>query len=424
MSNENVVSRRGFLGRSALTATGLAAGTSWLQSTALGASRANGANDRLRFGVIGVGGQGTHDAKRACESAGVECVAVADVADFRLKSGPAAINAHVKALGKKAGTIDTYKDYRRILDRKDIDAVIITTPDHWHFRPFLAALQAGKHIYQEKPLSHTIEEGLQMVEATKKHPKLTIQIGTHRRSGAHYPEARKLIEDGVIGDITYVRAYDCRNFVTKPDPFAPRPVAGEIDWETFQEPCENKVPYDPHRYFAWRWFWEYAGGLVTDVGVHVMDICHWLTGESMPKNAVCSGGVYGFDYWHTPDVVNAAWEYDSHTVNFTSTFTNGWQGDGIELFGTKGTMEIRGADIYVWEDHITGHRGHAGEPIHYLPDPGCPHQKNWIDAIRTGVPVNAPVELGFSSLLPSLLANIAYREKRRVEWDDQAKKAV
>ena len=343
------------------------------------------------------------------------------------------ITATMRSKGHKDVKIDRYDDYHKLLDRKDIDAVVIATPDHWHYRPFMAAVQAGKHIYQEKPMCYTIDQGMEMVAAAKKRPELTVQIGTQRRSGTHYPKVKKLIDDGVIGEIKYVRAKDCRNFVTGRDSLSPEAIArnygrvtgkdldiatAKIDWEKFQAPCDHKVEFDPWRYTAWRWFWDYAGGLVNDVGIHVMDVVHWLTGESVPKSAVCNGGVYGLDYWETPDVVNAVWDYGTHCVAFVSNFTNGFEGDGLTIFGTRGTVDVRGSHIRVYAE------GKRDKPIHEFPPEGVIHQHNWIECVRTGNTPNAPVELGFSSLLPSLMANIAYRKGTRVNWDPVGRKVV
>lgn len=420
----NSLSRRDLLATSAKSAAAFGMGSMLASSTALGQARKSGANDRIRIGVIGSGGQGTHDAYQSCRADNVICVALCDVAEFRLREATARITQEMEKQGHKGVKIDHYGDHRHLLDRDDIDAVIIATPDHWHYRVFLDALEAGKHIYEEKPMSYSIEQGMEMVAAARKHPKLTVQIGTQRRSGTQYPKAKKLIDDGVLGNITYARAYDCRNFVTRPDPFAPRDVSGPIDWDRFQKPCEHKVEYDPWRYFAWRWFWDYAGGLVNDVGIHVMDVVHWLTGATVPKSAVCNGGVYGFDYWETPDVVNAVWDYGTHCVSFVSNFTNGFEGDGLTIFGTKATLEVRDHDIYVWEDTHGNRRGHGDKPMHMFKHEGYDHQKNWIKSIRMGQEPPAPVELGFSSLLPSLMANIAYRKNTKVNWDPQAKRVV
>jgi len=417
MKASKSLSRRSFLAATGSSAAALALGST-LARSALAQRRAIGANDRINYGLIGSGGQGTNDACVCADIKDVTCVALCDLAEFRLDEASAAITQHMEKAGTAGVKIDRYDDYHRLLDRKDIDAVIIATPDHWHARPFMAACEAGKHIYQEKPFCFTLELGKQMTEAARKQKDITIQIGTQRRSDMNNLKAKALIEEGKIGEIKYVRAFDCRNYMAGADPFAPRPVKGKIDWDKFQEPCTHKVPYDEWRYFAWRWYWDYANGLITDVGVHVIDLVHMITGQTVPKSAVCNGGVYGMKYWETPDIVNAVWDYGTYTLVFTSNFTNGYEGDGAIFYGTKGTMEIRGNDIKVFEE------GQKTKPVARFPREGPVHQHNWLECIRTGKTPNAPIELGFNSLVPSHIANIAYRKGTKVTWDAKTQTAT
>lgn len=421
MAGRPGITRRSFLTRTTQTTAALGLG-SWLangvsKAIAAPAPRALGANERLVLGLIGSGGQGQHDLATCLRGPNTVCAALCDVAEFRLKEGSATATSTMEKAGLTAVKLDRYDDYRRLLDRRDIDAVIIATPDHWHTKPFVDACAAGKHIYQEKPFCYSIDAGKQMLAAAEANAGAIIQIGMQRRSGTHYPKAKELLDSGKLGEVKYVRAFDCRNYVSAPDPFAPRPVEGRIDWDKFQEPCAHKVAYDPWRYFAWRWFWDYAGGLVTDVGVHVMDVVHWLTGKSTPKSAVCHGGVYSLKYWETPDVVNAVWDYGTHTVVFTGNFTNGYEGDGLTLYCTKGTLDIRGTYIRVYDE------SRKDKPFAEFGPEGPEHQHNWLDCIRTGSRPNAPAEIGFSSLLPSLLANLAYREGTKVTWDPNTRTA-
>ena len=428
MASPKNLSRRDFLSATTRTAAGLAAGSMFAARTARAATRRIGANDRIVLGIIGSGGQGLHDANTACRADNVVCAAINDVAEFRLDYAEKVLSATMASKGHTGVKINRYNDYRRVLDDKDIDAVVIATPDHWHSKPFIAACEAGKHIYQEKPFSFTIEEGEAMLAAAKKQKGLTIQIGTQRRSQMNYLQAKQFIDEGKLGDIHFVRAYDCRNYIAAEDPFTPESVAKRtqpdlnwnttrIDWEQFQAPCKHKVSFDPLRYTAWRWYWDYAGGLVTDVGVHVIDNVHWLLGEPVPKSAVCNGGVYGVKYWETPDVVNAIIDYGTFSLSFTGNFTNGFEGDGFILYGTKGTMEVRGNDIKVWAE------GDRSKPAAHWPNQHGVHQHNWIECIRSGKQTNAPVELGVSSLLPSNLSNLAYRSGKRITWDPVARKA-
>ena len=399
---------------------------SLLPRKAAAARNALGANERIVVGVIGAGGQGTHDTRMACTAGNVVCGAMCDLAEFRLDWCNAVLVDQMRKNGQDVSSIDRFDDYRALLDRKDVDAVVIATPDHWHKEPFLAAVEAGKHIYQEKPFSFSIADGHEMLAAAKKKPELCIQIGTQRRSEPHYAEVKQFIDDGKAGDITFVRAYDCRNYTHGYDPFSPATVtqryhdaigqtidwkSAKIDWDTFQKPCEHKIPFDPVRYTAWRWFWDYAGGLVTDVGVHVIDNVHWLLGEPTPKSAVCHGGVYALDYWETPDVVNAVIDYGKFSLAFTGSFTNGYEESGFTLFGTKATIEVKGNDVKVWAE------GDRSKPILAPKRNKQHHQHNWIEAMRAGRQPSAPVDLGVSSLLPSHLSNLAYRQGKRIHWD-------
>jgi len=413
MSTREPITRRRFLKQSSAAAAALGLGSMIRPRTALSATRTIGANDRVVVGLIGAGGMGTYDARAAMAEPNVHFGALCDVAEFRIKNCCAATNAEKQPGGPPRAV---FGDYRELLDMKEIDGVIIATPDHWHYRAFVDSIEAGKHVYQQKPMCYTIEQGLDMVRVAQAHPRQVVQIGTQRRSGKHYPKAKELIDQGKLGRIAFIRCYDCRNYAHS-DPFAPQPYEGKIDWDRFQLPCRHKVKFDEWRYFAWRWYWDYAGGLVTDVGIHVMDVVHWLTGNDTPRSVVANGGVYGQKYWETPDVVNCVWEYGTHSVTFTANFNNGYIGDGLTLYGTEATMEIRGHDIYVISERD------RKEIATFKAENGS-HEGNWIRAIRGIEKVNAPVELGFKSLLPSLLANLAYRSGRKLGWDPDAKKVV
>lgn len=430
MARPTKLSRRDLLSSTTGAAAAMTAGSLFASRTARAAVRRIGANDRIVLGLIGSGGQGVNGANSACHKENVVCAAVDDVAEFRMDFAERVLAGTMTKKGHSGIKIERHNDYRKLLDNKDIDAVVIATPDHWHAEPFIAACQAGKHIYQEKPFSFTIEQGEAMLAAAQKQKGLTIQVGTQRRSQGNYIQAKQYVDDGKLGSIHFARAFDCRNYISGTDPFTPESTARragvpdlnwhttKIDWNQFQQPCSRKVSFDPLRYTAWRWYWEYAGGLVTDVGVHVIDNVHWLTGEPVPKSAVCNGGVYGVKYWETPDVVNAVIDYGTFSLSFTGNFANGFEGDGFILYGTKATMEVRGNDIKVWAE------GDRSKPLEHWPHQPASHHHNWIDCIRSGKRPNAPVELGVSSLLPSHMANLAYRAGKRITWDPAGRKAT
>ncbi len=413
MSDRKRMTRRGFLKQTSAAAAAMGLG-SWIRPrTALSAERTIGANDRIVVGLIGSGGMGTVNMRAVMASPNTHIAALCDVAEFRIKAAA----EHTKAQpGGPAKGI--YSDYQPMLDDKDIDAVIIATPDHWHHRVFIDCIAAGKHVYQQKPMCHTIEQGLDMVRVAKASPKCVVQIGTQRRSGRQYAKAKAFLDSGKLGKVTFIRCWDTRNWV-RHDPFEPTPFEGKLDWDRFELPCKQKSKYDPYRYFAWRWYWPYAGGLVNDVGVHVMDVVHWITGNDTPKTGFASGGVYGLKRWETPDVVNCLWDYGTHSVAFLGNFNNGFLNAGITLYGTEATMEIQGFEGHV----VVREEGKLEKIAEYPPENGS-HEANWINAIRGREKLNAPVELGFQSLLPSLLANEAYRVGRKLAWDPENQKVV
>ena len=420
MANRHQVSRRKFLADSTKKAAAVGAGAFVAARTAKEARAAVGANDRITVALIGCGLRGAQDLEATLKAKNVVCTALCDVAEFRQKTMKGKATKWMAEAGHTGFKIDTAFDYKEILDRKDIDAVINVTPDHWHFGIFGDALEAGKHVYQEKPMSYTIEQGKQMVAMAKKHSNQVVQVGMQRRSAANNAEAKAFIDEGNIGKITYVHAYDTRNWVKKGDPWAPHPYEGRLDWEMFAKPCKTKHAFDPWRFFTWRWYWSYAGGLVTDVGVHVMDMVHLLTSNKAPKSAVCNGGNYGMKHWETPDVVNVTWDYGTHTAGFTGNFTNGYERCGLTIYGTEGTVDLDGWNYKVYKE------GNPKKPVATFRDavPITAHQENWIDCIRTGKAPNAPVDVGFTSLVPSLLGNLAFHRKTEVKWDAQAQKVI
>lgn len=419
MSIRPSLSRREFLASSTRTAAAVGLGAALAGQTAKAATRTIGANDRITLGLIGCGSRGTWISHSALTADNVVCTALCDVGDFRMDETTAKITKQMEDKGHQNIKIDRYEDYRRLLERKDLDAVMIATPDHWHFAPFMAALEAGKHIYIEKPMSYSYLLGMEMVAAAQKHPELTIQIGTQRRSGRQYAKAKEFLDSGKLGKVKLIHAHDTRNWFFGDDPFFRKEKpAGRLDWDLFEQPCKNKHPFDLYRYFTWRWYWDYAGGLVTDVGVHVIDIAQYFMGDAPPKSAVCNGGVYTYDKWETPDTVQAVLDYGTHALSFTSNFTNERMRDGLSLYGTHGTIEILGNDVFIWEE------GKRDKPIAQFPAEDDNHQHNWLSCIRSGAKPNAPIELGHSSLLPSHMANLAYRNSKKVTWDVQARKVV
>lgn len=369
-----------------------------------------GANERIRLGGIGTGDRGT-DRLRTAQRLGAEIVAFADVNEAMLDR--ACERCEIKP--------NRYVDYNELLARDDIDGVIVAAPDHWHYQIVIDAIKAGKDIYIEKPLSRTIEEGQKMVE-TAEHSDRVIQVGNHRRSGKHWAIAHEKVSEGKIGEVKYVRTWDCRYRLI--DPYQDRAKDSNlfnpdrIDWERFLGSAPKR-PFDAERCSAWRWFWDYAGGLMTDIGPHMLDVAMWITNCQGPTSVVCDGGNYHYPRWETPDNVHAVLDCGTFAIVFSVQFMNGYEKDGAAFYGTQGSIiqcpdgkfrlfDTKNKELEVWD----------------YGDEGTAHMQNFLDCMRDRKAPNSPIEMGHRVITGAHLANISYREGVRVEWDVQAEKRV
>ena len=407
--------RRTFLASSAASAGALAFGAP--------SATAHGANERLNIGLIGCGNRG-RSIITECVKAGQNVVAVADCAKFRQE---AIVGSLLKA--KVSGPIARYDDYRKLLEKPDIDAVVIATPDHHHKDCLLAAMAAGKHAYCEKPLSHTIEEGKQMVKAVRD-AKRIVQVGNQRHSGEHWARCREVIQSSDFGDLVWVKVWDCRNWV-KRDPFAPPPsfnktqIAG-INWDRFLGKAPKR-PFDPIRYWSWRWYWDYAGGLMTDIGAHQLDIVQWLGGVDAPKSVVANGGNYHFKHWETPDVIHGVWDYGKFAATFAVEFINGYDGVGATFYGTKMTLHADaegGGGIKVYDTIDRPKPGQKPKMAWDVVNETPLHVRNWIEAVKDNKDPSSPIELGHRVIIAAHLANLSYRTGKRVAWDAEKQQVV
>ncbi|MEW6236831.1 MAG: Gfo/Idh/MocA family oxidoreductase [Candidatus Omnitrophota bacterium] len=389
--------RRDFMRKAAETGLGVAAITS------LASPRALGANERLRIGGIGAGDRG-QDRLRTAKRLGAEIAALADVND-------AMLDLCDSKLEQKT---DRYRDYKELLAREDIDGVIIAAPDHWHHDMLIDSIAAKKDIYAEKPLSRTIEEGQNMVKAVKASDCI-VQVGNHRRSGKHWAIAHDIVASGKIGDIKWVRTWDCRYRLD--DPYQRRALDKKlfdpkrIDWDRFLGKAPQ-IPFDAERCSAWRWFWDYAGGLMTDIGPHMLDVAMWITDCAGPARVVCNGGNYHYPRWETPDNVHAILDCETFAIVFDVQFMNGYEGDGAAFYGTKGSLiqERDGTfNIYDTDNNVIDSIESSDE--------GTAHMQNFFDCIRSRKQPNSPAEMGHRVIIGAHLANISYRSGKRVEWD-------
>jgi predicted dehydrogenase len=407
------VNRRYFLKSFAFAATTLPFAGRVIVSDARGATIV-GANEKVRVGLIGCGGMGRGDLDTFFIFPEVDCPVICDVDDAMLARG-------VKLVEEKRGKKpDTVKDFRRVLERKDIDAVIVATPDHWHALPTVLACQAGKDVYVEKPLAKTIPEGRAMVVATQRQNRV-VQMGTQWRSGKHWKDAVDFVKSGKLGKIGLVHLWvylDWIGSIGKPSDCDP--PAG-VDYDMWLGPAPKR-PFNPNRFhFNFRWFWDYAGGLMTDWGVHLLNIVVWAMGAEHNLVSVSStGGKYVLDdNSETPDTQITVYEFEKYSIIWEHKVGMGvgmnnrpW---GVSFAGSEGSLIVNDSG---WE--LIGERKNATiEPAKFggSGDARPAHIRNFLDCIKTR---EKPVEhLEFAHYVTTLahLGNISFRSGHKIRWD-------
>ena len=356
-----------------------------------------GANSRPNYALIGAGGRGRY-LNRIFQQDGPKCVAIAEVYE------PNTQEALQGAPGAKP-----YVDYRELLQKeKDVDFVVLAGPDHHHCPMMLAALEAKKDVYAEKPLSKSLEESATMVAAVRK-SKQVVQIGMQRRSAPAVMAAKKLVDDGVLGRITLVKPQWHWNIAR---PLNNTPLPGKIDWDRFLGNAPKR-PLEPMRFRYWRYFWDYAGGNMTDQGTHLMDVVLWFTNSAPPKSAVCWGYVAKMEGAEHPDVFSAVFEMDNYmatwTLDYSNSFQNGWS---ITFMGDKGTMILDEWGYRIWDEPWKPEK----PPIHQeqAPVPIENHIQNFLDCIVSRKDPNCTVEIAQRAVAGPHLANLAFRKARQV----------
>ncbi|MFL6438288.1 MAG: Gfo/Idh/MocA family protein [Terriglobales bacterium] len=384
-------------------------------------SRVLGANDRVRVGMIGVGGRGQELLKQVLAVPNAELVAIADIYTRR--------HAEAKAM---APNIRTYNDHRQLLDQKDIDAVIVASPLHIHEHHFVNTLNAGKDLYSEKTMTWSIPEAEQCVSAAKDHPDRVIQIGLQHVSDGSLADAKQWLKDGAVGKVTMVQSWMSRNTRHGHGQWV-RPIPSDctpanLNWSAFLNGRPDR-PFDPNRFINWRLFWEFSGGNLTENMVHQMSWIMTALDLPIPTAAVMSGGVFSEkDGREVPDTISVTLEFPQDMIlNWQSTFSNSHYGLGEHILGSDGTIE-----------HVAGEQdmvsGKSKDTTRYFPEklnrpggeaavgntPDQNHMANFIDCVRSRKQPNASVDIGYRSAIAAHMANLAYRSKQRVTWE-QAK---
>jgi len=407
-------------------------------ATALSRMRVLGANDRVRLGFIGLGNRGDQVLDGFLVHKDAEVVAICDL-----------WQPYLDFAAKKIGSSPKqFKEYRKLLDMKDVDAVVICTPDHWHAVQTIHACQAGKDVYVEKPLSLRVAEGRKMVEAARRHSRIT-QVGINRRSSPFCKEAADFIRGGGLGKITAARSFHIQNEWPKGigNPPDEEPPAG-LDWDAWLGPAP-KVPYNRNRaFYRFRWFYDYSGGQVTNYGAHFIDFIHWALGENTPLAVTAMGAKLALDdNREIPDTLEVLWTYPRGTlVTFSQFNANAAPADrrhgNLEFRGTKGTLYLTYTGYDVVPEEINekvfpaltpldrslsrdyeSDRKPVIQPRKVEGEDSTPlHARNFLDCIRSRQPCTCDLETGHRSTSATLIANIAHKTKSYLEWDGKAER--
>lgn len=403
------ISRRQF-NRS--VATGMAVSSIALQ---IKSARAEvGPNDRIRLGVIGYGSRGTGNLGEFLKNPAVQCVAVCDVDAAHLAKA-------VEHVTKQGGnTPDAVSDFRRVVERDDIDAILVSTPDHWHALPTIYACQAGKDVYVEKPLARTIDECQAIVQAAREQ-KRVVQMGTQWRSGQHYQDAVAYIQAGKLGALRSVRGWSYKGWDYTPA--ADGPVPEGVDYDLWLGPAPAR-PFNANRFHRdFRWYWDYAGGLMTDLGVHVINLCQWATGLETPSRIVSMGGVRVLgDTIETPDTQTAIYEFPTYTLTWEHQLRGQigpHQGQSGACFsGANGALIVSQSGWEVVPDP-SGDGSVLAEKHPESADGRAAHVKNFLDCMASREqPVSNP-EVGHHVTTLAHLGSIACRTRSEVRWDSE-----
>ena len=406
--------------------TASVAGTSFLLAPHLGKGTGffKGApNEKVVIGMVGTHSRGLYLAQNFCEIPNVEIAYICDVDANVVQSTVADI---YKRTGKKPEGIT---DIRKLLEKKDVDAVVIATPDHWHAPATIMACQAGKHVYVEKPCSHNPHEGELAVAASKKYNRL-VQMGSQRRSFSNVQAMVKELHDGVIGRTYYAKGWYTNN---RPGIGIGKivPVPSNLDYELWQGPAPRKPYKDNLIHYNWHWFWNWGTGEALNNGTHELDVIRWGLGVDFPRKVVSTGGRFQFkDDWQTPDTQNILYNFPNDTAAaWEGRSCNGYNieglGRGVIFYGDKGTVFYQGGNGYtvydldnkfvkeVKDDTVVDPTNKVSQTAAL----DSMHMKNFIDAMRGVAPLNAPIETGFKSTLLPQLGNISYRVDRVLHID-------
>ena len=383
--------------------------------TALASQRVLGANDRIGIALIGCGGRGRGVTAYAPKIGGVEVRGVSDVYIPRRQQAAEQFGATAKPFG----------DYRDVLNDKDIEAVVIGTPDHWHAPMTIEAVAAGKDVYVEKPVTHDLEEGARLVAAVEDSGQV-VATGTQQRSWKHFVEAKQLIDEGVLGNITFVRCHWSQNYSRFKSNLDAKIDLNQLDWNQWLGSAP-KQPFDKVKFRFWRFFWDFGGGSITDLMTHWIDVIQWFMESPKAQEVHAAGTTYTQDWLEAPDTVTATMLFpEGYMAAYEGNMTFGLLGGGIVFRGDKAMMTLSRLGYAVYEEGARpfeavslpepSHRFSRSEDTSALEridgNGTLDNVRNWLDCIRSRSTPNAHIRAGVEAAATSHWANKALREKK------------
>jgi predicted dehydrogenase len=392
--------------RSFLTESARRAGTGLAVLGGLVPSKVLGANNRIRVGAIGTGGRTRYLMEVFKTLPNTEQVAVCDVYEPRL----------LQAYQIAGSGARQYKDYRELLDNKEIDAVVIGSPDHWHKQMTIDAVNSGKDVYIEKPISHSVEEGEEMVRAVESSGRV-VQTGTQQRSWDHYLLGKQIVDSGRLGQINFVYTFWYQNYTVPADWRDPRGIQAEkLNWKQWLGSAPDQ-PFTPEKYVLWRWYWDFGGGALTDLMTHWIDVIQWYMGTPAPVTALTHGSRY-IQSWDCPDTITCVLEYPkNYVVTYNGSMASSVDDGGIEFRGTRGTLKIDRERLAFYSE-----TSKSPEPeifVRSLQDGTIAHIRNFLDCVRSRKAPTANIRVAHEAARASHLGNLSLKTHRKVKWNIQ-----
>ncbi len=316
-----------------------------------------------------------------------------------------------KVKGRSIGVATTHGDYRELLGKNDVDAVIVATPDHWHVRVGTDAVAAGKDVYLEKPVTHTIEEGEPLIRAVRASKRI-MQCGMQQRSWSHFRNAVDLVQGGSLGRVTQVRTYWWQNYNRS---WVPKPIeVSQLDWKQWLGGTPDQ-PFSLEKYSHWRWYWNFGGGAMTDLFAHWIDVVHWAMKAEAPTAAMMMGDKYVFTEWDCPDTIQAAFRYPGFDVVYEGMMSSSIDDGGLEFRGTEGTLKLRRSGMSLHREGVKDEVNPVMSEKSFE-DGTVTHMANFFACVKSRMEPHAPVEAGVAAARAGHMGNMAYRRGGMVSW--------